>query len=81
MKLSEKTFSNRTLITVIPSSLKEDFSSILMKIKKLKMQPFHYVFIAIPDEFIIVFKKQLFDFGLDIKQFESKDGVSKLEIV
>ena len=81
MKLSEKTYSSKTFITAIPSSKKEDFSLLLKKIKKLKTQPFHYVYLAMPSKDLINFKKQMDEFDLEVKQFEVKNGIARMEIV
>lgn len=80
MKLSEKTSLKKTFITAIPSSHKEDFSLLLNKIKKLKNKPFHYVYLALPSKYLTSFKKQMLECGLEVRQFEIKNGIARMEI-
>lgn len=80
MKLSEKTNFGKTFITAIPSSSKEDFSLLFNKIKQLRAQPFHCVYLAIPSKYLMSFKKQLNSSDLKINQFQIEKGIARMEI-
>lgn len=80
MKIEEKDSLRDTVFTVTPSSFSEDFSSLFSKIKKLKMQPFHSVYVIIPGDYYFNFQKQLHEAGIKIEQVEIKYGVARMEV-
>ena len=80
MKIEEKDSLRDTVFTVTPSSFSEDFSSLFSKIKKLKMQPFHSVYVIIPSDYYFNFQKQLQETALKIEQVEIKYGIARMEV-
>ena len=80
MKIEEKDSLRETIFKIIPSSFSEDFSSVFTKIKKLKMQPFHSVYVIIPSDYYFNFQKQLHNSEIKIEQVEIKYGVARMEV-
>jgi hypothetical protein len=80
VKVIEKVSSKETIFNLMPSSDNFDYQAFVTKIKNLKMQPFHDVYIFTPNEMCFAILKELKNKNIDIKQMEIKHGLAKFEV-